>query len=120
MLAFPPVVRAAAAFVLLFLMASLVQAQVSLPITGEEAGNAEDRLEAALTQQVSFTFSDEPLWEAIDAITHKTGLPIVVATKKLEEAAINLKTPVTISLHNLTLEAFLRNFLREHDLTFIV
>ena len=120
MLAFPPVVRAAAAFMFLFPLASLAPAQVSLPITGEEAGTAEDRLEAALQQQVSFTFPEEPLKEVIETIKLKTGLPIVIAAKKLEEAAINLETPVTVSLQNLTLESFLRNTLGELGLTFIV
>jgi hypothetical protein len=120
MLAFPPAARLAAVVVLISFLPSFTRAQVSLPITDEPAGTAEDRIEAALTQQVSFDFSEEPLKDAIDSIRHKTGLPIVMATKKLEEAAINLETPVTVSLHNLTLEAFLRNFLREIDLTFFV
>ncbi|MBC7856401.1 MAG: hypothetical protein IAF94_23470 [Pirellulaceae bacterium] len=120
MLAFPPVARAAAIFVLLLLLVARAQAQVSVPITGAETGTAEDRLEAALQQQVSFDFPEEPLKEVIETIKLKTGLPILLATKKLEEAAINLETPVTVSLHNLTLESFLRNFLGELGLTFIV
>ena len=120
MLAFPPAVRAAAALPFLLLLATLAQAQVSVPITDEKAATAEDRIEAALAQQVSFNFREEPLKDAIDAIKQKTGLPILLATKKLEEAAINLETPVTVSLHDLTLESFFRNFLGELGLTFLV
>jgi type II secretory pathway component GspD/PulD (secretin) len=120
MLAFPPAVRAAAILALLLLMGSPAQAQVSVPITDEKAAVAEDRIEAALQQQVSFDFAEEPLKEAIETIKAKTGLPIIIATKKLEEAAINLETPVTVTLRNLTLESFLRNFLRELGLTIII
>jgi hypothetical protein len=120
MLAFPPVLRAAATLLLISLLTSCVQAQVSVPITDEAAATAEDRIEAALQQQVSFDFAEEPLKEAIETIKAKTGLPIIIATKKLEEAAINLETPVTVTLRNLTLESFLRNFLRELGLTIII
>ena len=91
-----------------------------MPITDEKAAVAEDRIEAALQQQVSFNFSEEPLKDAVDTIKQKTGLPILLATKKLEEAAINLETPVTVSLHDLTLESFFRNFLGDLGLTFLV
>jgi hypothetical protein len=120
MLAFPPVFRTAATLLLIYLLTSCVQAQVSVPITDEAAATAEDRIEAALQQQVSFDFAEEPLKEAIETIKAKTGLPIIIATKKLEEAAINLETPVTVTLRNLTLESFLRNFLRELGLTIII
>lgn len=120
MLAFPPVFRTVATLLLISLLTSCVQAQVSVPITDEAAATAEDRIEAALQQQVSFDFSEEPLKEAIETIKAKTGLPIIIATKKLEEAAINLETPVTVTLRNLTLESFLRNFLRELGLTIII
>jgi hypothetical protein len=120
MLAFPPAVRAAAALLFLFLLGTHAQAQVSVPITDENAATAEDRIAAALQQQVSFTFREEPLKDAIDAIKQKTGLPIVLAAKRLEEAAINLETPVTVSLHDLTLDSFLRNFLGDLGLTFLV
>jgi hypothetical protein len=109
-----------APFAILLLWTSLTQAQVSLPIRNEASAIAEDRVEAALTQQVSFTFSDLPFKDAIQAIQRKTGLPIVLATKKVEEASISLETPVTVSLSDLTLEAFLRNFLSDLGLAFIV
>lgn len=120
MLVFSPAARLAAVVALVSFLPSFVCGQVSLPITDEQADTAEDRIEAALTQQVSFDFSEEPFQDAIDSIRHKTGLPILLATKKLEEAAINPDMRVTISLHNLTLEAFLRNFTRELGLTFFV
>ena len=115
-----PRVAPCAALVFLLLVGSFAQAQVSVPITDERIAAAEDRIEAALTQQVSFNFSEEPLKDAIDIIKQKTGLPILLATKKLEEAAINLETPVTVSLHDLTLESFFRNFLGDLGLTFLV
>jgi hypothetical protein len=120
MLAFPPASRAAVALILLALFTTLTQAQISLSIVDEKVADGEDRLEAALQQRVSFSFPEEPLKQVIETLKDKTGLPMVFATKKLEEAAINLETPVTVSLQNVTLESFLHNFLGELGLTFIV
>lgn len=118
--AFPPALRTAAAFSLFALFATLAQAQISLSIVDEKVADGEDRIEAALQQQVSFNFPEEPLKQVIETLKDKAGLPMVLATKKLEEAAINLDTPVTVSLQNVTLESFLHNFLGELGLTFIV
>ncbi len=120
MLAFPPALRSLAPLAILLGLTSFAQAQVSVSITDENATITEGRIEAALQQQVSFDFPEEPLKEVIETIKLRTGLPMIIATKKLEEAAINLETPVTVSLHNLTLESFLRNTLGELGLTFLV
>ncbi|MCE9528585.1 MAG: hypothetical protein K8R36_21280, partial [Planctomycetales bacterium] len=87
MLAFPPALRAAAALTLLTLFATLVQAQISLSIVDEKVADGEDRIEAALQQRVSFNFPEEPLKQVIEILRDKTGLPLIIATKKLEEAA---------------------------------
>lgn len=120
MLAVSPGVRALAAAALLTLLAAPCQAQISLSISDDKASAAEDRLEAELAQQVSFSFSEVPLKDAIETIKTKTGLPIVLATKKLEEAAINLDTPITVSLKNLKLGSFLRTALNDLNLTYLI
>jgi hypothetical protein len=120
MLAFPPVVCTAAVLPLFLLFGPLAQAQVSVSITDERISVAEDRIETALLQQVTFNFNEKPLKEAIETIREKTGLPIILATKKLEEAAINLETPVTVSQRDMTLESFFRVFLGDLGLTFLV
>lgn len=117
MSSFSSAVRCAASLCSLLLLASSAGAQVSIV---ERDTSAADRIEEALTQRSSFTFSEEPLKDAIDAIKQKTGLPIFLATKKLEEAAIDLDTPVTISMHDVSLESFFRNFLEERDLTILI
>lgn len=113
----PFAVRCVAALFTLLLPCSAVWGQVSI-VEGETA--TADRIESALTQRVSFTFSDEPFKDAIAAIQQRTGLPILLAAKKLEEAAINLDTPVTISRHDVSLESFFHNLLEEHNLTILI
>src|SRR5690349_11670636 len=117
MLAASPVVRAAGALFVLLLSASVSRAQISLGIIDEKISAEEDRLQAALQQEVAWTFEEEPLKQVVDKIKERTGIPIVLATRKLEEAAINLETPVTVTLSKMTLGSFLRNALGELGLT---
>jgi hypothetical protein len=44
----------------------------------------------------------------------------VLSTKKLEEAAINLETPVTVNFKQISLRAGLRNMLGELGLTYLI
>jgi hypothetical protein len=120
MLVVHPVFRPLGVVALLALFPFTCSAQVSLPLTDERVAAAEEKIEAALQQNVAFSFPETPLKEVIEAIKTKTGLPIVLDTKKLEEAAINLDTPVTVSLRNLTLDSFLRNTLSDLNLTYLV
>ena len=115
--AFPSAATCAASLFSLLIFAGFSQGQVSIV---EKDSSAEDRIEAALAQHVSFTFREEPFQDAIDAIQHKTGLPIVLAAKKLDEAAITLDTRVTLSMRDVTLESFFRNLLRERDMTILI
>ncbi|MCE9528582.1 MAG: hypothetical protein K8R36_21265 [Planctomycetales bacterium] len=113
----PFAARCAAALATLLLLSSAVRGQVSIV---ERDTSAADRIEAALTERVSFTFSEEPLKDAIDAIQQRTGLPIVVATKKLEEAAIHLDSPVNLSMREVALESFFRHLLEEREMAILI
>jgi len=110
----------AAALLALLLSPLLASAQVSLPAVNERVASAEDRIEESLRERVSFSFSERPLKEVIETIASKTGLPMRIATRKLEESAISLETLVDFSLHNMTLDSLLHNFLGDLGLTLIV
>ncbi len=113
----PFAARCAAALVIPFLFSSATLGQVSIV---ERDTSAEDRIEAALTQRITISFSEEPLKDALNAIQQRTGLPMVVATKKLEEMAISLDSPVTLSMHEVALESFFRNLLEEREMAILI
>ena len=113
----PFAARCAAALVTLLLLSSAALGQVSIV---ERDTSAEDRIEAALTQRITISFSEEPLKDALNAIQQRTGLPMVVATKKLEEMAISLDSPVTLSMHEVALESFFRNLLEEREMAILI
>ncbi|MBC7852330.1 MAG: hypothetical protein IAF94_02750 [Pirellulaceae bacterium] len=49
----------------------------------------------AMSKPVKFDFKDAPLKEVLDELKELLNAPIVLDTKSLEEAAINLETPIS-------------------------
>ncbi|MBC7851820.1 MAG: hypothetical protein IAF94_00145, partial [Pirellulaceae bacterium] len=80
----------------------------------------EQRILDALEADVDLEYPETPLKEVIDDLKERFNIPIVLATKKLEEAAINLETPVTVSFKQISLRAGLRNMLGELGLTYLI
>ena len=84
------------------------------------ARTKEQRILDALDTDVDLEYPETPLKEVIDDLKDRFNIPIVLATKKLEEAAINLETPVTISLKGISLRAGLRNMFADLGLTYVI
>jgi hypothetical protein len=80
----------------------------------------EQRILDALESDVDLDYPETPLKEVIEDLKERFNIPIVLATKKLEEAAINLETPVTVSFKQISLRAGLRNMLGELGLTYLI
>ncbi len=80
----------------------------------------EQRILDALEANVDLDYPETPLKEVIEDLKERFGIPIVLATKKLEEAAINLETPVTVNFKQISLRAGLRNMLGELGLTYLI
>jgi general secretion pathway protein D len=81
---------------------------------GPEA-TLEERLEAKGT----FHVEELPLKEFVVALEGALDTSVVLATKKLEEAAINVETPVTYTLKNVRMKTALRLILGELGLTYV-
>lgn len=73
----------------------------------------------ALGQIDSFTYSEVPLHAFLADLSARFDVPMMLAIKKLEEAAIDLDTPVTIDLPNISLRGCLRQALGELGLTYV-
>jgi len=109
-----------ACFTVVLLMTGVAQGQTSLSIHHRITPSDEQRIEQALDRRGSIDVIDMPLRELVSLLSQRFQENIVVAPKRLEEAAIGLDTPVTAKLDNLPLESILNIVLRELDLVFIV
>ena len=84
------------------------------------ADPGESRIHAALDQNTDIEFVETPLKDAIDFLAEKHEIPIVLNAKNLEEARVNIDTPVTKRLKGLTLRSTLNLLLDELELTYAV
>jgi hypothetical protein len=80
----------------------------------------EQRILDALEGDVDLEYAETPLKEVVDDLKERFHIPIVLANKKLEEAAINLETPVTANFKQISLRAGLRNMLGDLGLTYLI
>jgi hypothetical protein len=93
-------------------------AQVSFRMDNTEADT--ERLEQALTQRGSLNVLDTPLNEVVEKLSTQFEVPFELSAKKLEEAGINVDTPVTKRLDSLPLESILDILLDELELDFTI
>lgn len=101
------------------LFAATCPAQGWLPADALRAGD-EEILEKSFARRGSIDCVETPLASALADVSRQFGVPIVIATKKLEEAGVSTQTPITKVLNNLPLESILRLVLRDVELTFTI
>jgi hypothetical protein len=80
----------------------------------------EARVHAALDKPADIQFVETPLKDAIDFLAAEHGIPVVLNAKDLEEAGVNIDTPVTKNLSGLTLRSTLNLMLDEIELSYVV
>src|SRR5439155_17396444 len=83
-------------------------------------GGAEQRIFLELNKSTDIEFVETPLKDVVDYLKDKHSIPIVLATKKLEEASVNPDTRVTKGLKSITPRAALRLILKDLELTYVV
>lgn len=79
----------------------------------------EATLEERLQAKGTFQADEVPLKEFADALAAALDTSVVLAVKKLEEAAVNTETPVVCKLKNVKVQTALRLILGELELTFV-
>ena len=79
-----------------------------------------DRLAAALLKRVDIAFTDRPLVSAFQSMQEQTGVTFHIRGKKLEEAGVNLDTPLTSHFQAVRLETWLDLVLDDLELTWMV
>ena len=84
-------------------------------------GSAEKRIYDALDKPVeNFEFNETPLRDVIAQIKDSQGIPVEIDQKALEEAGLDLDTPVTKNISGVSLRSALRLLLGDIDLTYLI
>jgi tetratricopeptide (TPR) repeat protein len=81
---------------------------------------AEKKIEAELKKPTQFEFSEQPLSAVIDYLKEYHKIEIQADTRALEEASVALDTPITMSLHGVSLRSALKRLLKNLDLTYTI
>ena len=85
-----------------------------------EPQNPEKSLEERLEAKASFQGEEDSLINFAEALGTALDTPIVLASKKLEEAAINADTPMSYRLNNVRVRTGLRLILGDLGLTYVL
>jgi hypothetical protein len=83
-------------------------------------GGAEQRIFLELNKTTNLEVVEMPLKDVVLYLSETHNIPIVLSTKKLEEASVSPDTPITKSFRGITLRSALRLLLRELELTYVV
>jgi len=84
-------------------------------------GTKESEIYEALEKPVSrWEFNEAPLRDVQRAISDEFRIPVEIDTKALEDAGLDLDTPVTQNSSNISLRSALRRLLNNVDLAYIV
>jgi hypothetical protein len=84
-------------------------------------GSAEQKIYDALDGTVqNLNFTETPLRDVIAQLKDSQGIPIQLDMKALEDAGIDLDTPVTKDLSGISLRSSLRLLLGDIDLTYLI
>lgn len=83
-------------------------------------GSSEARIFQELNRPTTIEFVEQPLKDVVLYLQEQHNIPIVLASKKLEEASVSPDTPITKNLKGITLRSALRLMLNELELTYVV
>jgi hypothetical protein len=92
----------------------------AFPVLWLDSSAARQRIDKILEEEASVKFVDRPLLEALQDISDRHNLPIVIDEKSLDHFGIGTDTPVTISLKEVSLRSTLRLTLKPLELTYII
>ncbi len=92
----------------------------SFSVVSSTSAAADARIGAQLLQNVDLAFNEAPLSEVVAFVQDTASIPILIDRKALDDVGLGTDTPVTQSLHAISLRSALRILLRDLDLTFVV
>jgi hypothetical protein len=80
----------------------------------------EERIEKVLSRPLDLSIKDQPLKDVVASIQEMVKVPVLIEVKKLEEAAINMDTPVSFDVKGISLKSALRLMLGQLGLTYVI
>lgn len=86
----------------------------------DKASEAHAKIQAALDQEVEFSFVDTPLKDFGEFISAHYEIPVIFCRAALEDSAISMDTPVTSTLRGISLRSALRITLGELKLASVI
>ena len=101
-------------------IASARAQQAAGEIVSPAAETPEERIEKALSRPIDLTVKEQPLKDVIGLLQEMAKVPVLLEVKKLEEAAINMETPVSFDVKGISLKSGLRLMLRPLGLTYVI
>ena len=75
---------------------------------------------AATLHSPGLKFVDQPLSDVVTQLSDEYGIPMRIDGPALDEAGIGMDSPVTLSLHNISLRSALRQIFHNLQLTWII
>lgn len=85
-----------------------------------KSSGAEKRITSALDDQSSVQFVEQPLKVAIEYLSSRHEIPILLDKQVLEAAGITEDTPITLTVAGVPLRSILNLMLKEHALTYVI
>lgn len=79
-----------------------------------------EKVRAALKLPAEFDYKATPLKDVADELQRRYGIEVQLDHRAMEDAGIAVDTPITRSVHGITLKSALRLMLRELDLTHLI
>ena len=83
-------------------------------------GSAEQRILSELSKTTNLDVVEMSLKDVVNYLSDLHHIPIVLSTKKLDEAGISSDTPVTKTLRGVTLRSALRLLLKDLELSYLI
>jgi hypothetical protein len=90
------------------------------PVRANVPLSAAKRIERELDKTCDVDFVESPLKDVVAYLQDMRGIPIVLKTKKLEEASVSPDTPITKQLHGISLRSVLNLILADLELAYVV
>jgi hypothetical protein len=79
------------------------------------------KIDAALAGRVDdWQFNETPLRDAMAQVKGTLRIPLVLDTRALEDAGIDIETPITFDTQGISARAALRRILADYDLTWMI
>ncbi len=91
-----------------------------IPVSSDSELGAHATIEQALSSMATVEFLETPLSEVARYLQDTHQIPVILDKRALDDVGMGSDTPVTISMHGISVRSALNLMLKELDLTYVV